>query len=341
MFLHDAQVSMSLNVNPLISYADFTLPLPEPRELWRACTASQWKRIYFSRSHYNQQPSDRVPSVAEAIHDWSLLSHHTYHIDPQLCGLIVLHAYWRLIWEHRQLSSGSRSPPGNWNALILSSRHQELCQLLYHFRMGCLDWGVEPVPEVKLLLETLCMHLHMSFEELQLFAGKEDKEEAKKVYISARQWIESQASRQAVWHAGQVVRAAKTFHKEHLRDFYAIALYHASLALWSYGVVSRAKVTEGASSQGFTGGSRPRRASFWLDQEETPEVQRFVAMQRGSPGLRRADKEGALLQDTTAVTELAREVLRSNFTNEIPPPLVENLSQLMRDLASAAKAVGQ
>jgi hypothetical protein len=331
---------MSLNVNPLISYAELTLPLPEPKELWRAPTAYHWKRIYLSRVLDRSPSPERIPSVIECIHNWSLLPHHIYHIDPHLSGLAILHAVWGLIWEHRQLTSGTRTQTNNWNALILSSRHQELCQLLYHFRMGSSDWGVEPAPEVMLLLETLSMHLHMSFEELQLFAGKEDKEEARRVYVSARQWIESQASRQAVWHAGQIVRAAKAFNTNHLRDFYAIALYHAGLAFWSYGIVSRARDVESSSSPRGPGRSSLSPPTFWLEEEETPDVQRFVTLQRGVPGFRSGEKV-VVLGDTGAVTDLVRDVLRGNFTDELPPALVENLSQLMRDLAGAARAVGQ
>jgi hypothetical protein len=326
-----------MHAPPLLSYVEMTLPLPEPRDLWRAPSAAHWKRVYLSKYH----SSDRMPSILEIIHNWSLFPSHTHRIDVQFSALLVLHAFWVLIWEHRQLASTSRMGSCNWSALILSSRHQELCQSLQHFRMTSSDWGMEPAPEVMMLLESLSMHLHMSLEELQLFAGKEDKEEARRVYVSARQWIDSQSSRQAVWHAGQVVRAARNFHANHLRDFYAIELYHASVAFWSYGIVSRVKDVEDASSSKDAGRFGNKSPSLWLDGEETAEVHKFVTWQKGVPGLMGANQEGVLLEDTGAVSDLVREVLRRNFSEDLPPPLVENLSQLMRDLGEAARAVGQ
>ncbi|KAI9732762.1 MAG: hypothetical protein M1834_003700 [Cirrosporium novae-zelandiae] len=334
MFLHDSQASMSLQVGPLISYAEMNLPLPEVQDLWQAQNAAQWKAVYLSKSTV---AGLKLPSLVECIRDISTLSAAQEHLDMQLSSLAILHAFSHLIWEHRQLSSVSRGQPSHWNSLVLNSRHQEILQVLHHFRMEASEWEYGPAPEVALILELLFMHLHMSFDELQLFAGKENREEARGAYFSAKQWIQSHASRQAIWHAGQIVRAAKCFQAHHLRGFYAISLYHAGLALWSYGVVWKAQEMESASKNPTT----PNSPSIWLDEAETPELQRFVMLRRGLPRLQRSANP-ASLDDPVSVMNIVHEILRSNCGDETPPPpLVDSLSQLVRDLGNAAKATSQ
>jgi len=72
--------------------------------------------------------------------------------------------------------------------------------------------------EARILQELFMMNLHVSFEELQLFAGKEGPEEAHRVYPLLRQWYDSRRSRQAIYYAGQILRAADLFPSSRLRD---------------------------------------------------------------------------------------------------------------------------
>ena len=96
-------------------------------------------------------------------------------------------------------------------------------------------------PEIDLFYAATSIFLYASLEELQLFASKEDKNEIRRVYHSTIEWINSIDSRRAILHAGQDVRAAKAISGAQLRGFLGIAVYHASLAFWSYSVVSKAK----------------------------------------------------------------------------------------------------
>jgi hypothetical protein len=195
--------------------------------------------------------------------------------------------------------------------------------------------------------------LHVSFEDVQLFAGKEGDEEARRAYPLLKQWAETRESRQAVWHAGQVLRAATECHPKQLREFSAVALYHASLAFWAYAVVSRpsksARRQPPPASQ-----HQPPVADYeriWLDGEDGPDVQRFIAVGRGMPVIRDGTKGSgaeqeekyAALSDVKAVMDITITILRQNETSDekMSPPLVKNLSQLMRDLGNAALGIGR
>lgn len=85
------------------------------------------------------------------------------------------------------------------------------------------------------------MNLHVSIDDLQQFAGREGEEQAKKIYPTLQQWVEGQDARQTLWHAGQVLREAMLFPRNHSKDFYAVTVHHACLTLWAYGVVMGAK----------------------------------------------------------------------------------------------------
>lgn len=323
---------MAFSTSPLISYAEFSAPLPMSQDLWLANTAYRWKDIYLSKT---QPPQERLPSLADLLQDTSQLASFRNEVDMPLAGLVILHAIYALIWEHSQLNRISRNREGYWSGVILDSRQQEICHALQQFRAQCPD--CRTTPEVKLSLEVVSMHLYMCLEELQLYAGKEDKEEARRAYYSLRQWANSPASRRAVSHAGQVIRAARDFEPDTLRDFNAIAVYHASLAFWCYGVVLQAQRVETSQKQPCP--LLECQTHVFLDDNETPEQHTYISFGNGRPGIRGFN--GTIwLEDTPGIMEAVRDILLSNYRNGPPAPLAMNLMQLMDDLGKAAKFSG-
>lgn len=328
VFLHDAQLSVLLGVPPSTSYAEMRAPLPGAWGLWTAKDALHWKRLMLSRGI---STALRVPCLREVLQDISQLGSFRAYICPLFSSLIVLHGLWSMIWEHRQLSdlkAGSKY----WSDLVLSSRRAEICSALQHFHMDSAGWG-KLAPEVLIVEELMSMHLYMSIEELQLYAGKGNKEDAKKVYFSALQWIGSPDSRQAVWHAGQIIRAARSFRSKMLNDFYAFAVYQASMAFWSYGVVARAQ--DGAV--GRTGPALQALPLVLLDEEETPDLQRFITLNRGQPGLRDRHQTFVPLGDVFAVMTLICDELCKDWDQELLPTVIENTCQLLRGLGKVAQ----
>ncbi|KAI9825939.1 MAG: hypothetical protein M1819_000458 [Sarea resinae] len=346
LFIHDAQSSISLLVNPLISYAELALQLPDSRDLWDAEDATRWKGLYLSKMRNNDEKS---LSAVDCIHDLSYLGAYHERIDLPLSTMIVLHSLWGLIWEYRQLNSILKSQPSVWNGLVLDSRYQELCQVVKNSRLSYSAWSEHHQrPEIDMFLELLLMHLDMSFDDIQLFAGKEDREEAWRVIPSLRQWVSSPRSLRAIWHAGQLVRAANLFPAKALRDFYSICVYQASLAFWAYCVLSRS-TKEKSGDEGDGNGCRMTATDspyIYLDGPDSPDVQRFIAQQHGTPSLSGLPcdervTDGARLpsvplDDSPKVIEMLCTILRRNCGDEPVPPLVGNLIDLMQDLGAAA-----
>ncbi|KAI5465861.1 hypothetical protein BGZ63DRAFT_411326 [Mariannaea sp. PMI_226] len=332
----DAQQSMTTLTNPAISYAELTLPLPASRDLWFAKTAEEWKRLYLG---LDASEVKRAPSVADLFHDTNLLSTNRHRLDVQLSLSVFLHGFWALILEYRQLSAAHRSrsytrnPPGA-AVLLLNSRHQSLVQDLQMFQAATRDWP-EMSAQERLILNLLMMNLHVSLDDLQLFAGKEGEDQARRIYPVLQQWAESPDSRSAIWYAGQILRYAKMFPEGHLKAFYAVAVHHAALALWTYGVISRANRRESR---------RLREEPIYMDGSECAAIHGFINLEKGSalvrgPMTRNQTKE-ASVEDPRQCMEVAEGVLKGNFPKgeDTIPAIVENLCGLIKQLGHAAWA---
>lgn len=373
-FLLDARASMSLLVNPLLSYAEIALVLPESLELWLAEDAEQWKSVYLRHPDRPSEPPSLVGFLRRPLGLADLPRCYDLHFS----SLIVLHGLWGMIREFTQHSSvvGERSAQA-----AMALRHQELCQTIQHLRMGMSDLehidndgeeGEEGQArgqhaEFLLVQELLSMYLHISLEKVQQFAGKEGLEEASRVLPELQEWAVTATARHAILHAGQVLRAARAFRPRQLRGFYAIAVYHASLTCWTYGLVlsqqqqqrHKSPLTTTTTSSS-SPSSRIPGGEVWLDGPKTTanaqQQQRFIALGRATPCLGSVTSSVdnmsrptfVPLSDVEPIMEIVIGILRDNAGvaqtgTEVTglPPLVENLIQLMLDLGCAGTSVAK
>ena len=339
--IHDAQASICLMTRPLVSYAEMSMDLPYSLSLWQATTAMEWRDVYLRMS---PNILNKLPSLMHCVHSMQPVSDVQDCIDVQFSSLVILHGLWSLLSEYRQmdfvLKFHSQEHPANMRNGLLAWR-QELLQMLDHFRLMASGFNGGMSQEARILHELYTMNLHGSFEELQLFAGKEGAEEAHRVYPLLRLWFDSQRSRQAIFHAGQVLRAADSRPSNRLRDFYAVALYHSSLCFWVYGMCSLGSSQSMQTANQHIGGESDE--PIWLDAEETPGTREFVASSRGIPIIRsssRHDGRGSAcrVDNPKAIMETIIDIMMKNCSNgnNVVPALVEVLGQLMRDLGKAA-----
>jgi hypothetical protein len=339
--IHDAQASICLLTRPLVSYTEMSLDLPYSLALWRAKTAVEWRDVYLRKL---PNISNRLPSLMHCIHDIEPVSEVQDCIDLQFSTLAILHGIWSLVSEYRQLEFVLKIQPqggqGNGNS-IYKSWHGELCQILNHFSMTVSGFNSSIPQEARILQELFMMNLHVSFEELQLFAGKEGSEEAHRVYPFLRQWFSKPLSRKAIFYAGQILRAADLFPSSQLRDFYAVALYHSALCFWVYGMCSMGSSPSNRIQDHHMGGEVEE--PVWLDGEETANTIHFVTASRGIPMIRASSRlgeegGGCRVDNPKAIMETIINIMGRNCSpgSNVLPPLVENLGQLMRDLGNAA-----
>jgi hypothetical protein len=316
----DRQSSMALLKPPLISYADMQLPLPSFNVLWQAKSASAWKSAYLELAHQNM----KRPSAIDCFLDLSHLAQHEYACTT------YLYMVWGLVWEYRQVSTltGKSQLRAN-NSLIVSSRYQELNKQLEDFRFT----GPPMSKSSEITLELMLLHLNAPLDDMQLFAGIEGQEEARSAYYGLREWIKTVSARQALLHAGQILRAAESLPRALLCNFNAIAVYHAGLVLWGFGFLRRTTQADQASS----GVPQP---IVVLNGDDALATRRFITLDRGAPSIRIAGTQNATqLSDVAGVMEGMIRLLRGprHTAEGACPPLVGNLVQLLEGLQAATK----
>ncbi|KAF4766194.1 hypothetical protein HAV15_010239 [Penicillium sp. str.  len=333
LWQHDAHSSMMLLTNPLMSYAELSLPLPACPALWNAPDAKKWKELVCAQQARGQSVSRPTP-LTECVLNMDLLESHRHMIDMRLSCTAVLHALWGLIWEYRQMSllTSSRSNSSNSHSttllgpsglqsggLLMASRHQQLTEMLNYFGIGYKN-------ENALYWHSTLMHMHMSLDEIQLFAVSfEQSESVDRIPPAIEAWSESKEGRQAVWHATQIIREIRALAPQCLRDFTAVALYHSTLAIWAYGM-GIADLT----------GTTTAKVPIWLDSPETEHVRRFISFGRGQPMLHGDTPEVSAVDlcDPTTVLTLTLRLMCNNHSgpDAHEPPLVKNIVHAVRKL---------
>ncbi|KAG5761398.1 hypothetical protein H9Q72_010502 [Fusarium xylarioides] len=325
-FVLDTQVSIAMSTCPLISFSELKTPLPESNDLWLAKDAEAWKTVYLrqQRQHTRVTLYDYFRNAAEID--------STY--DASFCQLVVLSGIWGMVWQCLQSIAVLDKPRHSDPALTL--RQQEILQILHRFRVNMMgdeaNWQDGPVT---MMYHLVYMHLHIPFEEVELFAGKRHQSDARHALSVLLDWTNSPESRKAIWYAGQIIRAAEMFEPGRVRGFYTIALYQANLALWAYAVVSQVKGTNKNDS------ILNNEETVCLNGPESPLVQRFIS--RGVPSVAviqpcvaQHGSSPIRLMDREAVVNYVLGILSANFSHvEAVPPLVENLEQLLDKLGRA------
>jgi hypothetical protein len=336
---HDLNSSMYLMVNPLVSYAELSLPLPCSPSLWAAPSAQHWKSLLTHHPPLSHQP----PSVPDYLDDPGAFKSPSLPtpLDLTIANEAFLACAWTLAWECIQLTSLQRTTtpttkPRRWNTFLLTSRREELLKLLEHFRHS-LD-TTAPIPDAEIVLparmrlELILLHLHTPFEDVQIFAGMEGPDQARGAYPAVLEWAGGEGARRAVCHAGQVLRFARGVGRGMVQGPGAVVMYQASLVLWVYALLSGVGKGNGRGEVG--GGDE-----VWLDGEDDWAVQRFAHFGLGVPCVRgsgMAASEGRAadvsLGDPEGVLGATIGVLRDNFERLPKPHLVERLLHLMEAL---------
>jgi hypothetical protein len=378
LFSHDAQASITVERNPLMTYTELGFSLPAARDLWRAPSAEAWREIYLRKKPL--PAGTKIPRMCESMSSMSVLETLEQFVDIELCYNAILYGYWGQICAYREAVRfyGQRitsSSSSYTHRLWLTSQNQELYRDVSEFAM-LISSSTTPAPHLSVLAELLMMILHVSPGELQRFAGKQGEDEAGQAATSLEDnWAGSRDARHAVWHAGQILRNARALPPTGLRGFNAIAVYLASLTLWIYGLLSCAGSTNGSSTNqqrqyrdestngyshhnytpsdpssmlqapGSTTATSDTMATSYVlvDGQESRETRAFLQLDKGMPGITLdGDVHGGVesLANPGIVLGIVRNVFRGNFPvrTEPLPPLVESLGNLLQDLGSGPSA---
>lgn len=348
LFLHDTRASVVLQKGPLLSFSELTFSAPMSRQLFLAGSAEEWKTKYLDLLPLSDH---QYPRLIDTLHNLSILDRYGSNIDVNLCYTALLHGYWSQIWAFRE-SCKFHDIGDNRDSvhrLWLTTQQRELYREVEIFKERLLNLSVQQ-PQLLMTADLFLMILNVSLEDLQRFAGKSGEEAAAQTLLPLQRWSATIDARRAVWHAAQIFRRAKLLPPAELRDFHAVTVYFASLAMWVYGHLS------GPGPYGEPGPSTIRQSItssesqqfVLLDVAECSRTRSFIAEGSILPALSPIDQvttPGNVLlttepfiplSDANEVLKMARDLYRGNFPalDEPLPPLVKNMGNLMRDLSN-------
>jgi len=352
MFIHDTRASIALQKPPLVSVTEITTSLPASRSLFLAGSAAEWKTKYME-----QIPSSSAPKslkLQDIIQDITIIDKHHAEIDVSFCYVAALYGFWSQVgafresWKFHAIGDNVDSVHRLW----ITTHQRELRGQLESFKDTLLNMTT-PDSELLIMVHLLLMILHVPPEELQRFAGKSGEDAANEAFAILERWSNTEQSRRAVWHAGQIFHWASLLPAAELRDFYAVAVYFACLTMWTYGHLSVSSACNSSKATGSVSQSlTPVDDSpiVHVNGKESSETRAFIAGRMYMPALISINSKAAMgeqqeeagneksikLSDPNAVLKQARDLYRNNFPfHDGPlPPLVENMSNLMKSLGS-------
>ena len=341
--IRDAQSSMALVQPPILCYMEVSLQLPACRELWSARSAEAWRRAYLGK---DLTRLGSLPALNISADDFATVLEYTDELDTDLTALVILSALTSHTFQYSQRCRARRYSTQRNADLLVSSLYQENLDRLESFKATFSDWGREGLePATEILYERQLMNLHASIEDLQYLTGKEGATLARNVLPELAKWARVKEGRLAVWHAGQMLAAARGLCNSTLREGSAVAIVHATLVLWAFGMLSEKEMSDtlGTPRSGLDKGQAVVK-EVQMDGLGGAAVQQFLLLARGRPVISSwyKAKDGLVINDqkvslhcTKSVVATMGEVLRASHSSaKYETVLLTHLCRLIQALDS-------
>jgi hypothetical protein len=349
LFEHDMLLMLTKHRNPLISYAELSLPLPVDRRLWLASTADVWRAVHNETTPEKMQSS---LSLRDLLANGDLLRCLPDHMDKRLATTAYLYGMSGQCWEHYQQSlihDGRSTVSDPSVSLWMQSRQQHL----YLSLQGVASTVPECWPTTKLLAEFLLASLHANFSDVERFLGHSGEEQAHRAYQQLQPWSQSRTARIAVWHAAQGIRWARATAAYQLRGCDSFMTCRLVLILWTYSMMQCDAARRTARSSPSSGAAQlgPKNAAsangttlVFLDGPRDNSVDAFLQFNTGRPclRLRQEMQDGSVgqiadLRNPQSMMTVGVETLESNCPNEARsemPQMIRTLCELMSELGN-------
>ena len=281
LLIRDAQSSMALLQPPILCDMEISLPLPACQKLWLARSAEAWKRGYLGK-HLR---IDTLPALNVSVNDFAGVLEYTDELDTDLTALVILSALASQTFQYSQRSRARKYSTQQNSDLLVASLYQENLNRLESFKATFSDWGREGLePATRILYERQLMNLHACIEDLQFLAGKEGATLPQNIVPELAKWMRAKEGRLAVWHAGQILAAAKGLCNSTLREGSAVAIVHAALVLWAFGILSEKEISDRLeASNSMLDNGQAAVKEVQMNGPGGAAVQQFLLLARGRP----------------------------------------------------------
>ncbi len=348
--IDDIQSSVGYLRSPCFYSTEITFVLPAARTLWEALDATAWRTLYLAKHEIGKSSK---PTLLDVIQDPSVLQHSGLQCDCELSLFVALHCLWPQIaafLDSKSLHQGFQSCTKSGQSIMwLEAQRQDLYKRLADMRsaMGKMS---DLNAEAHMVCELFMMTLFVSPGDIQKLAGQFGVKESGLTLPNLQAWSDSDEPRYAMWHAGQVLKAAEYLKPTLLRGFYAIAMYQACLTLAlpflldAIGLSSSRGSPEpeinrssSASQARHPAGGNKQDDLVILNGPETMPVKTYLLTGQGSPALRLGNEIKAL-SSVGMIPKVIADAFGGNHATTVDrlPPLLEKLVILIRDLARLA-----
>lgn len=328
--INDVQCSAAYMRSPCFYTTEISFSLPAAGDLWYAPDHQAWRALWLQKD----VPEESLrPTLQDVFDDPSILASTTHGCDSELSLLLALHCLWPQITAYLDSKPlherSSLQKPGH-NIMWLEVQRQDLYKRLGTFKQT-MDGMSTSNAEIHLGCELFMMTLFVSPGDIQRFAGQFGEKESRRKEPSLRASSASDEARYAMWHAGQVLRAAKLFKPTQLRGFYATAIYQACLTLALPFLLE---------SLGPSNGSRDitHDSLVVLNGPDSMAIKAYLSAGLGQPALL-FGTDTKVLSDVQLIPTIIARLFEDNhaLSADQLPPLLERLVVLVSDLARLAE----
>jgi hypothetical protein len=189
LFEHDIYMTMVNHRQPLLSYAELTLPIPASESLWLAPSATIWR----ARAS-DMPPLSSRPSMRSILQEAGSISCLHASFDPHIARSAYIHGQASQTWEHTQQSVLLHELSDPSSQLWSRSRQQKLYD---NFRS--MDVVLNSSSALVCVFQQFMqMYLHVDLDMVTRFAGRCGEEPAHRAYIALQPWSRTREARTAI-----------------------------------------------------------------------------------------------------------------------------------------------
>jgi hypothetical protein len=262
-YVVEQEISLFNGVPTTLSFTEMRCPMPSNEAVFAASSGTAWKDLLQVGQPELSMPESSTVAALKCPH--SLAAFHRrflygnifqfqdavtpFEVRLLLCTIQTLVSQYsqtkRFVPEEEEFSPGTCMISASTEYGQL--RREELHYLLvkWHLLYRRVMPHTTPIRcgtdlSCILMAHLIAMELYVSFDDVQLFAGKEGFVEGRMLMPSFKRWAKTSGAARALLHAGQIMHTLTIVAEGTARPlWWPLAVARAALLLWAYGMAAQ------------------------------------------------------------------------------------------------------
>ncbi|OQV02193.1 Fungal specific transcription factor domain-containing protein [Cladophialophora immunda] len=262
-YVVEQEISLFNGVPTTLSFTEMRCPMPSNEALFAASSDEAWRdQVQVAQSGLSTPTSSTVaalkcPHSLAAFHR-RFLSGNIFQFQDAVTPFEVRLLLCSIQTLVSQYSQTKRFVPEEEEfipetcAISASSEYGQLRREELHYLL--VKWHLlyrRVMPHTApiscgtdlsciLMAHLIAMELYVSFDDVQLFAGKEGFVEGRMLMPSFKRWAKTSGAARALLHAGQIMHTLTIVAEDTARPlWWPLAVARAALLLWAYGMAAQ------------------------------------------------------------------------------------------------------